>query len=103
MKVIRAAEFTADQAWGARDIADFGGITARLHWTDRPYKWHVNDGAEIFVVLDGDVDMHYREADGERVVRLRAGDIFYAEPGDAHFAAPVGEARILVVESAGSV
>ena len=47
--------------------------------------------------------MHYREADGERVVRLSAGDIFYAEPGDAHSAAPVGEARILVVERAGSV
>ncbi len=36
------------------------GITTRVHWTDQPYKWHVNDGEEVFAVLDGKVDMHYR-------------------------------------------
>jgi len=34
--------------------------TVRLHWTDQPYKWHINDGEEVFVVLDGAVDMHTR-------------------------------------------
>ena len=42
----------------------------RLHWTDQPYTWHVNDGPEVFVVLDGAVDMHYRHARGEHVERL---------------------------------
>ena len=42
--IIRAAEFTAERAWGACSIANLNGITVRLHWTDRPYKWHVNDG-----------------------------------------------------------
>ena len=28
-------------------------------WTDAPYKWHVNDGSEVFVVLDGEVDMPF--------------------------------------------
>lgn len=76
MNIIRAKSFTADRAWGALDIANMGGITTRLHWTDQPYRWHVNDGEEVFVVLDGTVDMHYREAGEEKVATLAVGDIF---------------------------
>lgn len=78
------------------------GITVRLHWTDQPYRWHVNDGEEVFTVLDGTVDMHYREASEERIAVLHAGDVFYAGIGCEHVAHPRGEARILVVECEGS-
>lgn len=47
--------------------------------------------------------MHYREGGVEKVMRMKAGEIFHAEAGDEHFAAPVGEVRVLVVERAGSV
>ena len=95
--------FRADRAWGARDIAEIDGATARLHWTDQPYKWHQNDGVEVFVVLDGVVDMHYREDGAVKVVRLESTDLFVAREGDEHVAHPLGEARILVVERKGSV
>ena len=36
--IIRAAEFTAERAWGARSIANLNGTTVRLHWTDQPYN-----------------------------------------------------------------
>jgi mannose-6-phosphate isomerase-like protein (cupin superfamily) len=75
----------------------------RPHWTDQPYKWHVNDGREVFVVLDGAVEMHYREGTAEKVQRLGPGDLMSADPGDEHVAHPVGPARILVVEKKGSV
>lgn len=103
MTVFRSRDFRADRAWGAVDIANMGGITTRLHWTDQPYRWHVNDGEEVFAVLDGMVDMHVREAGIERVIRLAAGDIFHAGIGCEHVAHPVGEARILVIEREGSV
>jgi mannose-6-phosphate isomerase-like protein (cupin superfamily) len=64
MKVIRSKEFTAERAWGALHIANMSGVTTRLHWTNEPYQWHTNDGEEIFAVLDGEVEMHYR-AEGE--------------------------------------
>jgi len=73
MRVFRASTFRADRPWGAADIANMGGITTRLHWTDRPYEWHVNDGAEVFAAV-----------------------------GTEHVAHPIGEARFLVVERAGS-
>ncbi|MCW7537879.1 cupin [Aquabacterium sp. A7-Y] len=103
MKIVRSKDFTASRAWGAMDIANMGGITTRLHWTDQPYKWHVNDGEEVFVVLDGSVDMHYRVEGEERVVALHAGDVFHAGVGCEHLAHPRGEARILVIEREGSV
>ena len=103
MKIIRSKEFTADRPWGALDIANMNGITTRLHWTDQPYKWHINDGEEVFVVLDGRVEMRNR-ADGlEKSTILDIGDIFYASVGTEHVAHPIGQARILVVETAGSI
>jgi mannose-6-phosphate isomerase-like protein (cupin superfamily) len=103
MKVIRSRQFTASRAWGAIDVANMSGITTRLHWTDKPYKWHVNDGEEVFAVLDGVVAMYYRENQEEKVVILEAGDVFFAGVGCEHVAHPQGEARVLVVEKEGSV
>ena len=103
MKIIRSKAFTAARAWGALDIANMNGITTRLHWTDQPYKWHVNDGEEVFAVLDGRVEMRYREGNEERSTVLETGDVFYASAGTEHVAHPIGEARILVVETEGSV
>ncbi|MCC2618255.1 cupin [Aestuariibacter halophilus] len=103
MRIIRSKDFTAERAWGAEHIATMNGITTRLHWTDQPYKWHINDGQEVFVVLDGKVNMHYRQDGQEQTVLLDSGDIFYASVGTEHVAHPVGEARVLVVESEGSV
>lgn len=103
MKIIRSKEFTAQRAWGAIDVANMNGITTRIHWTNEPYKWHINDGEEVFAVLDGKVEMRYRENGEEKSVLLETGDIFFTEIGDEHIAHPVGEARILVVEKEGSV
>jgi mannose-6-phosphate isomerase-like protein (cupin superfamily) len=96
-------DFRADRAWGARDLAEVEGATVRLHWTDSAYQWHVNDGTEVFVVLDGVVNMHYRVRGEEKTVRLEPGAIFVAGIGEEHIARPEGEARILVVERKGSI
>jgi len=103
MKIIRSRDFISEKAWGALDISNMNGITTRLHWTDMPYKWHINDGQEVFVVLDGVVEMFYKEEGVERSTYLNVGDIFYASIGTEHVAHPKGEARVLVVETQGSV
>ncbi|WP_347906250.1 cupin [Pseudomonas purpurea] len=103
MRIIRSKSFTGERAWAALDIANMNGITTRLHWTDQPYKWHTNDGQEVFVVLDGQVQMRYRENGVEHAAMLEVGDIFYAQVGTEHVAHPQGAARVLVIESEGSV
>ena len=97
-KVIRSHLFTAERAWGSLDITNMNGISVRLHWTDKPYTWHINDGEEVFAVMDGTVEMHYKEEGLEKAVLLHAGDIFYADIGTQHVAHPQGEARILVID-----
>lgn len=103
MKIIRTRDFLPAKAWQALDIANIQGTTIRLHWTDQPYKWHVNDGEEVFAVLSGEVNMHYRESGKERIAHLTTGDVFYASVGCEHVAHPVGAAHVLVVEREGSV
>jgi mannose-6-phosphate isomerase-like protein (cupin superfamily) len=103
MKFVTPHDFTAAKAWDALPIAEIEGATIRLHWTDRPYIWHVNDGAEVFVVLAGAVTMHYRRDGREHRQPMQAGDICHAEPGDEHVAHPHGAARVLVIEKKGSV
>jgi mannose-6-phosphate isomerase-like protein (cupin superfamily) len=103
MELIKAKDFKSDVPWASVLIAEMNGITTKLHWTDQPYTWHVNDGQEVFAVLDGEVDMHYKELGLEKVFEMKVGDIFYASIGTEHVAKPKGEARILVVETAGSV
>ena len=103
MEIIRSSEFTGSKAWQAKDIACFNGVSTRLHWTDQPYQWHVNDGEEVFVVLDGRVEMFYRQNGKQQSSILNTGDIFYASIGTEHVAHPIGEARVLVVEKQGSI
>lgn len=103
MKIIRGKSFTGTQAWQALPITTMNGISTRLHWTDQPYRWHVNDGQEVFVVLDGTVRMHYRDNGEELSTVLEVGDIFHASVGSEHMAQPLGVARVLVVEALGSV
>lgn len=103
MTVIRSRDFTGARPWAALDIASMNGISTRLHWTDQPYIWHVNDGQEVFVVLDGQVRMRYRQNGVEQAVMLEVGDIFHAAIGCEHLAEPQGPARVLVIESEGSI
>ena len=103
MNFISAKEYRSDRAWGAITIANFDGVTTRLHWTDQAYHWHVNDGVEVFVVLDGIVNMHFMEDRREKIQRMEPGDIVSIEQGAQHVACPVGEVRVLVTERENSV
>ena len=104
MEVINTLSFTGKNSWDALDIAEIEGATVRLHWTDKPYIWHKNDGDEVFVVLDGQVRMHYLDNNIECQKILNHGDICYLHSGEEHIAYPQnGAARILIVEKKGTI
>lgn len=102
MTYIDPRSFKAGKAWQALDVANLDGVTVRVHWTDQAYHWHVNDGQEVFVVLDGSVKMHQRDGDKETVWEMGSGDICYFRDGDEHRAVPQGAAYVLVIEREGS-
>ena len=50
MQFVSAHDYTGERAWDALDLVTFDQpATVRLHWTNEPYVWHVNDGEEVFV------------------------------------------------------
>ena len=79
------------------------GISVRLHWTDKPYKWHINDGEKSFAVMM----VRWKCATKKRAKRKPYYSIrvifFYADIGTEHVAHPQGEARILVIEKEDSI
>ena len=52
MEIIRSKEFQGTRPWDALHVATLAGTSVRLHWTDQPYVWHINDGQEVFAVMD---------------------------------------------------
>jgi mannose-6-phosphate isomerase-like protein (cupin superfamily) len=100
MQKFESAAFTADAPWTGPLVAAIPDARVKLRWIDRPFVWHANATEEVFVVLHGAVDMHVRDAEGERVVPLAAGDVLHILPGEEHVAHPRGEARVLVIEPA---
>ena len=85
--------------WTGPTFTGFGEAAVKLRWIKDAYEWHRNDGAEVFLVLDGAVDMHVRRASEEAVVeRLRPGQMLFIEDGEEHIAYPIGQARVLIVE-----
>ena len=103
MNIFHPTDFTGKHAWDAISIEKINNATIRLHWTNQAYKWHINDGPEVFVVFNGVVDMHVRKDGVKAVHTLNIGDIFHAQSGDEHVAHPKGIARVLVIETEGSV
>ena len=88
---------------GSQGYCQYGRGNHAASLDDKLYIWHINDGEEVFAVLDGKVEMKFRKDNEENRVIMETGDIFYASMGTEHVANPIGEARILVVEKEGSI
>ena len=101
MKKHQASLLRPGRAWTGPHVATIAGAAVKLRWTDRPFRWHRNEGEEVFAVLAGAVDMHVRGAEGERIVALEAGDLLHIGAGEEHVAHPRGAAAVLVIEGEG--
>ena len=100
MKTFDTADLTGPEDWSGPTLPGIGNAVAKLRWINTPFRWHRNTGAELFLVLDGQVDMHVRSGpEAEAViVSMNPGQLLLIEDGEEHVAFPRGEARVLVVE-----
>lgn len=104
MKVIDANSLVGPDDWSGPTFGGISDAAVKFRWINSAFRWHRNDGPELFLVLDGEVDMHVRSgpASPVEVIALTAGMGVWMDEGDEHVAHPKGEARILVVEEADS-
>lgn len=104
MQVFDTRHLAGPADWSGPTFEGFGKAAVKLRWIKDAYRWHRNEGAEVFLVLDGAVEMHVRSRSHPAVVhRLSSGQMIFIEDGEEHIAYPQGEARILVVERADPV
>ncbi len=68
-----------------------------LFITNESCHWHDNDD-EIFAVLNGMVNMHYRKEHQVIIIKLNSGDVFFGNEGTEHKIYSIGEARILIIK-----
>jgi mannose-6-phosphate isomerase-like protein (cupin superfamily) len=93
-----------DARWSPRIVTTVNDYDIRIAKAAGEHVWHVHEQTdEFFMVLDGELDIALREADGERVVTLSRGSVFVVPRGTFHKPSSKNGASILVVEPSGTL
>jgi len=89
-----------DQRWSPKIIAQMNDYHFKLVKIEGDFVWHSHaDTDEVFIVLDGEVTIHFRDG----AVVLRAGEMFVVPRGVEHKPFAARECRMMLVEPAGTV
>ncbi len=89
------------EAWTPKLVGEVNGVQVRLARLASAFDWHAHpDADEMFLVIEGAMDMHYRD----RTERLAAGQAIIVPKGVEHRPQSVqGECKIMLIERAGVV
>jgi mannose-6-phosphate isomerase-like protein (cupin superfamily) len=100
---LKRALATFNDVYSPRIVGRVNDYDVRIAHTLGDHVWHTHDHTdEFFLVLDGDFEIALREGeDGERVVSLRAGEIFVVPKGVEHRPSSRG-GSILMFEPSGT-
>lgn len=93
-----------DVLWSPRIVTRVNDYDVRVTKVHGDYIWHVHDNTdEFFLVLDGELHIALREADGERTVVLPQGSVFTVPRGMYHKPSARDGASILLFEPTGTL
>jgi mannose-6-phosphate isomerase-like protein (cupin superfamily) len=100
---LKRALATFNDVYSPRIVGRVNDYDVRIAHTLGDHVWHTHDHTdEFFLVLDGEFEIALREGeDGERVVSLRAGEIFVVPKGVEHRPSSRG-GSILMFEPSGT-
>ncbi|MEU4350306.1 cupin domain-containing protein [Streptomyces sp. NPDC023838] len=93
-----------DALWSPRIVTGVNDYDVRVAKVEGEHLWHVHDHTdEFFLVLDGELSIALREADGERTVTLATGSVFTVPRGTEHKPSAPSGASILLFEPSGTL
>ncbi|MFD3614541.1 cupin domain-containing protein [Streptomyces sp. NPDC058676] len=96
------ASFT--EQWSPRIVTAVNDYDVRVAKVEGEHVWHVHDHTdEFFLVLDGELHIALREADGERTVVLPKGSVFTVPRGTEHKPSAPRPTAILLLEPTGTL
>jgi mannose-6-phosphate isomerase-like protein (cupin superfamily) len=92
-----------DAVWSPRIVTRVNDYDVRVAKASGEHVWHVHDDTdEFFLVLDGELHICLREADGERTVVLAQGAVLTVPRGTFHKPFAPSGASILLFEPTGT-
>lgn len=105
----RAANITEalasfEERWSPRILTQVNEFDVRLAKVEGRFVWHSHpDTDELFVVLQGSLDIHLRESGEERSVHLGSLDVFVVPRGIEHCPESAGGASVMLLEPTGTL
>jgi len=86
--------------WSPKIIAQMNDYHFKLVKFEGDFVWHKHeDTDEVFIVLDGEMTIHFRDGD----VLLKEGEMFMVPKGVEHKTSAKSECKAMLVEPAGTV
>ena len=90
---------TFDEHWSPRIVGRFNGHELQVVKVQGEFNWHSHDDTDdFFMVLEGEITIQLREEN----VTLRQGEIFVVPRGVEHCPKAEREAKLLLIEKAGT-
>ncbi|WFR83447.1 cupin domain-containing protein [Arthrobacter sp. Y-9] len=92
------------ELWSPRILTQVNDWDVRLAKVEGSFVWHTHpDTDELFIVLDGALDIHVRESGEEQVVHLERNDVFVVPRGVEHRPESSEGATIMLFEPTGTL
>jgi mannose-6-phosphate isomerase-like protein (cupin superfamily) len=86
--------------WAPKIIARMNGYHFKLVRFAGSFVWHQHqDTEEAFIILDGEMKIHFRESNYE----LKKGEMLVIPKGVEHMTSAKSECKALLIEEAGTV
>lgn len=93
-----------EEVWSPRLLARINNHDIKLAKVQGNYVWHSHpDTDELFMVLDGAVEILLREGGVESVVRLGPHDVFVVPRSTEHCPVSAAGATLMLIELAGTL
>lgn len=90
--------------WSPRILTQVNNWDVRLAKLEGTFVWHSHpDTDELFIVLDGNLDIYLRQSGAETVVHLERNDVFVVPRGTEHCPESPDGATVMLLEPTGTL
>ncbi len=88
-----------DETWKPKIVGELNDFHVKLVKTEGEFVWHHHDREdELFLVIDGALDMFYRDDGAERIERFGPGEFLIVPHGVEHKPVAAPDTKVLLLE-----
>jgi mannose-6-phosphate isomerase-like protein (cupin superfamily) len=93
-----------DETWQPKIVGELNDFHVKLVKVEGEFVWHHHEVEdELFMVIEGEIAMHYRDGDDERVERFGPGEFLIVPHGVEHKPVAALATKLLLLEPKSTV